>query len=292
MQRLLAAARPAAGPARRPAYRPRRRAPAGVLVAMAMLAPLVLCAGCGWLGGEEETAEGWWAGLSTAAKVFFGIAFVFSALFLWQFIMTLVGLAGGGADAEVGAGDTDVHFGAEAGEADAGALDAHVGDVDVGAEVGDVDVADADAHGFAVSEAETTISFKLLSLRSIITGGMLFGWAGALYVQEGVPLGTAMLLAMAWAAAGALVVAALMYGMRRMQETGNRRLATCVGQPGSVYMDIPKSGTGQVRTVVSGAVAFVPARTADGKPLKVGTPVRVRRLLDASTVEVEAVKDQ
>jgi len=281
MQRLVAEARSG-----------RRRSVAGVVATAAAMVPLlVLCAGCGWLGGEAAE-EGWWDGLETEAKVFFGIAFVFSALFLWQFIMTLVGLAGGGAEAEVGAGEADVHFDAEAGEADAGAMDADVGDAHVGVEVGgDVDLADADVHAIEVSEAETTISFKLLSLRSVITGGMLFGWAGALYVQEGVALGTAMLLAMAWAAAGAIVVAALMYGMRRMQETGNRRLSTCVGQAGSVYMDIPKSGTGKVRTVVSGAVAFVPARTADGKPLKAGTPVRVLRLLDPSTVEVEAVKE-
>jgi len=281
MQRLVAEAR---------SGRWRRSAVGVVATAAAVLASLVLCAGCGWLGGEAES-EGWWDGLSTAARIFFGIAFVFSALFLWQFIMTLIGLADGGAEAEVDVGDTDVHFDAEAGEADAGVMDAHVGDMEMHAEVGGGDADFADAHAMEVSEAETTISFKLLSLRSVITGGMLFGWAGALYVQEGVALGTAMLLAMAWAAAGAIVVAALMYGLRRMQETGNRRLSTCVGQPGSVYMDIPKAGTGKVRTLVSGAVAFVPARTADGKPLKAGTPVRVRRMLDASTVEVEAVKE-
>ena len=282
MRRLLANPQPAARPTR-------CRTAAVAAAAMAALVPLLLLAG-GACAAEEAADEGWWDGLSTEAKVFFSIAFVFSVLFLWQFIMTLVGLAGGGAEAEVGAGDADVHVGAEVGEADAGAVDADVGDVHVGAEVGgDADLADAD--GLEVSEAETTVSFKLLSLRSIITGGMLFGWAGGLYLQEGEPLGTAMLLAIAWAAAGALVVAALMYGMRRMQETGNRRLVTCVGQPGSVYMDIPKSGTGQVRTVVSGAVAFVSARTADGKALKAGTPVRVRRLLDPSTVEVEAVED-
>ena len=83
-----------------------------------------------------------------------------------------------------------------------------------------------------------------------------------------------------------------MYALRHLQETGTRRLVTCVGTPGTVYMDIPKGGTGKVRTVVSGSVAFVPARTAGGKALKAGTPVRVRRMLDASTVEVEEAKDQ
>jgi len=218
-------------------------------------------------GAENAEAEGWWSGLSSTNKAFFCFAFFFSALFLWQFVMTLIGLAGSGTDTELDAG-TDA-------------------DVDMDA---DMDM-DADAEAVEVTAHETTVSFKLLSIRSIITGGMLFGWAGALYLYDGTPLKTALLYAVAWALAGALVIAVLMYLMRHLQETGTPRLATCVGQPATVYMDIPASGTGKVRTLVSGAVSFVPARAADGQPMTAGTPVRVTRLLDASTVEVAPTDD-
>jgi len=225
-------------------------------------------------GGSVET-EGGWSGLTPANKILFCTAFFFSALFIWQFIMTMIGLAGSGADVEVDAdvgGDVDV--------------DADVGDVDAGgdfeAEAGDAGDADAEA-----AEGETALSFKLLSFRSVVAGGTLFGWAGALYLYNGIPLGTALVYALAWACAGALIVAILMYLMRRLQETGTSRLATCVGQPATVYMDIPASGAGKVRTLVSGAVRFVPARSAGGKALKAGTPVRVTRLVNPSTVEVE-----
>jgi membrane protein implicated in regulation of membrane protease activity len=80
--------------------------------------------------------------------------------------------------------------------------------------------------------------------------------------------------------------------MRRMQETGTRQLATAVGERGTVYMDIPAGGTGKVRTVVSGTVSFVDARSADREALKAGTPVRVRRLLDPSTIEVEKATEE
>jgi len=215
-------------------------------------------------GGSVET-EGGWSGLTPANKILFCTAFFFSALFIWQFIMTMIGLAGSGADVEV--------------DADVG------GDVDVDADVGDVD-AGGDFEAEA-AEGETALSFKLLSFRSVVAGGTLFGWAGALYLYNGIPLGTALLYALAWACAGALIVAILMYLMRRLQETGTSRLATCVGQPATVYMDIPASGAGKVRTLVSGAVRFVPARSAGGKALKAGTPVRVTRLVNPSTVEVE-----
>jgi len=255
--------------------------PCTVLLLGAALAGLVLLA-LPAVAGEPSSAadnepvetEGGWAGLSTANKIFFCIALFFSALFIWQFIMTMIGLAGSGADVEVAAdadvgGDVDV-------EADM--------DAEADFDAGDAGEADADA-----AEGETALSFKLLSFRSVVAGGTLFGWAGALYLYNGIPLGTALVYALAWACAGALIVAILMYLMRRLQETGTSRLATCIGQPATVYMDIPGSGAGKVRTLVSGAVRFVPARSAGGKALKAGTPVRVTRLVNPSTVEVEKI---
>ena len=216
----------------------------------------------------------WFSALSTANQVFFGIAALFSALFLWQLIMTIIGLAGGESDI-----DADVH--ADVGEMDHGDL------VHGGLEHGT-----AEGHEAAVDAADTAGSFRLLSLRSIITGGMMFGWAGALYMYNGVALSLALLYSLVWALAGMFVIALLFYFMRRMQETGTRQLATAVGERGTVYMDIPAGGTGKVRTVVSGTVSFVDARSADREALKAGTPVRVRRLLDPSTIEVEKATEE
>jgi len=245
---------------------------------------LVAATACGG-GAEDAETEGWWSGLSPANKVFFCIAFFFSALFLWQFIMTIIGLAGSGAEAELEAGgDVEV-------EAD---MDAEAADMEAGGHV-EADAGEVAGHApgdaAEVTAHETTVSFKLLSFRSVIAGGMMFGWAGALYLYNGLPLSRALLYALAWAFGGAFVVAILMYLMRRLQETGNVQLATCVGRRGTVYMDIPASGTGKVRTLVSGAIRFVPARGAGGAAVGAGTPVRVTRLLDTSTVEVERIDE-
>ncbi len=211
----------------------------------------------------------WWATLTGANQIFFAIAFFFSALFVWQFIATILGLASAETDVEVAAADADL------------------GEVDGAADAGDADF-DAGEAG----DADASISFKLLSFRSVIAFGMMFGWAGALYLYNGHELGSTLLYSMGWAFAGGLLVAVMLYLMRRMQESGTPRLATCVGQPGTVYMDIPAGGAGKVRTVVSGAVSFVAARGADGAGLKSGTPVRIRRMLDSSTVEVEAASNR
>ena len=84
-----------------------------------------------------------------------------------------------------------------------------------------------------------------------------------------------------------VLVSLIFYFLMKMTETGTRRLATVLGQRGTVYMDIPAGGSGQVKAVVSNTVSFINARAAGGQPLKAGTPVVVKRLLDASTVEVD-----
>jgi len=232
----------------------------------------------------------WWAGLTTLTQGFFAVALVFSCLFLWQLVAAVLGLAGHGADTDVDM-QTDVDAGADFhadADADLGGADAHFDtDVPHGADLHVAPGDQVDAADMTIHTVDTVASFKLLSIRSIIAFGMLFAWAGALYLMEGVAVPQAMLYALAWGLAGMLVVSALFYLMRRMTETGNIRLATCVGQPGTVYMDIPADGAGKVRTLVSGTVSFVPARAAGGAALKSGTPITVRRLLDATTVEVE-----
>jgi hypothetical protein len=207
----------------------------------------------------------------SATSVFYGIALFFSVLFLWQLVAALMGFAGSESEAEV---DTDVggdaDFEAEAPE-----------DFDLEAE-GGLETGEA-----GVGAGETAASFKILSLRSIIAFGMLFGWAGALYLREGRPLSQALLYAILWATAGGLLVSLGFYFMRRMQESGTPRIATCVGRPGTVYMDIPAGGSGQIRTLVGGVASTVAARSKSGEHLPQGTPVRVLRVLDAHCVEVE-----
>lgn len=58
--------------------------------------------------------EDWWGPLASAEKVFWGIALVFSVLFLIQFVLSLIGLDfDGDADIDVG-GDTSLDHGLDA----------------------------------------------------------------------------------------------------------------------------------------------------------------------------------
>lgn len=199
---------------------------------------------------------GWWNEITTLNQWFYGAALFFSVFFLWQLVMTLMGLTGG---EDV---DTDA--------------DAHV----------DVDDIEADSDSDA---ADTLGAFKLLSVRSILAFCMLFSWAGSLYLNKGETTVTAISYALLWGLIGMVLVASLFYFMRKLTETGNPRLSTSVGSPGSVYINIPPDGIGEVRVTVGRTVTVVKARGVDGSAIPAGTPITVVRVIAPGTVEVKTV---
>lgn len=192
----------------------------------------------------------WWAGLTWDNQLFYGSAALFSALFLWQFIASLLGLGDHG---DIGA-DTDVAAGA-----------GH-------------DVADASA------------GFHYISIRSVLSFLMMFSWSGALYRNNGTPMAWTLGYSLLWGLAGMFVTAFLVRQFAKLQESGNTTLAGCVGQSGSVYLDIPADGIGEVRVMVCSVMSTIKARSADRTAIKAGTPVVVTRVLDPTLLEVKPVE--
>ncbi len=209
----------------------------------------------------------WWSDISGLNRAFYFAAAFFSGLFLWQFIASMIGLAGG---------DLDI----EAHDIDAGDMDFDV----------DIDV-DFDGHLEDVDAIDSTTAFKMLSLRAILAFCTMFTWATAMYIDsEGIS--AALLYGIGWGLAAWLIISLLVNWMRKLAETGNARLVTCVGTKGTVYLDIPKGRTGEVRVMVSGRITLVKARTAGDGELKSGTPIRVTHKIDNTTVEVESTASQ
>ncbi len=216
----------------------------------------------------------WWSELTALNQGFYAAAAFFSVFFLWQMIMALIGL-GGGEDVDAD-GDAEAHI-----------------DTDVASDA-DADAdADVDGHGFeahSASDAEHSLAaFKLLSIRSILAFCMLFTWASALYLNTGEDIFIAMSYALVWGLAGMILVAAMFYLMRKLTETGTPRLSTSVGSTGSVYINIPSGGLGEVRVSVGGTVTVVKARGVDGAAIPAGVPVTVTKIIAPGTVEVKTV---
>lgn len=205
----------------------------------------------------------WWNNLTQLNQAFYGGAAFFSVFFVWQLISAFMGL------------DTD---------SDA--------EVDVDADAGDGDQAYDDFDDGTESDAgETTMAFKLLSVRSIVTFFTLFAWGGALYLNRGDAPARAMGLSAIWGLAGMLSVALFFFLLPKLAHTGTKSLKTAVGTQGSVYLNIPENGSGEIRVTVSGHMSHVRARGAGGKAFGAGARVRVVRQLDQTTVEVAALDE-
>lgn len=200
--------------------------------------------------------QAWWIELTPLNQALYGVAVFFSLLFLWQFITALLGLSG---SAE-GLMHDDLHAS------------------DTGPDV------DNDLQDHSVA------TFKLLSVRSVIAFGMLFGWAGALHLEAGMEMEESLLRGFVWGGAGMALVAYFFYKVQQLSESHNRNLTSCIGNEGEVYIDIPENGAGQIRVMESGAVNYISARGKDGLPIEHQTPVRVLRTIDITTVEVEPIQ--
>jgi len=195
----------------------------------------------------------WWAGLTTLNQFFYGGAFVLSAFFVWQLVMAFVGLGG---------------------------------HEDVTTQVDSMDHSGVD-HTADTDAADSVLAFKLVSVRSVIAFLTLFFWSAALYFKVyAQSLGWLMLISAAWGTGAMLLVAWVFHLMMKMTESGNQRVGTAVGASGSVYMDIPAGGSGEIIVMVSGIMTHVRARMRDGSAAKAGTKVRVTKVLDAGTLEV------
>ncbi|MBM4147686.1 MAG: hypothetical protein FJ224_01380 [Lentisphaerae bacterium] len=195
---------------------------------------------------------GWWAGLTVLNQCFYGAASFFAVVFVWQLASALMGI---GSEDDLDAGPDD-------------AADHPV---------------DGDAH-------DTVFAFQLISVRSIIAFCTLFTWAVSLHLNNGAAVRHALVFGLLWGTGAMFIVSLIPAVMRRLTETGNLKIASCVGSRGAVYGDIPESGVGEVRVSCNGVLTHLRARTVDGRPLRSGTSVTVVRVLESNTIEVKCDK--
>jgi len=81
-------------------------------------------------------------------------------------------------------------------------------------------------------------------------------------------------------------LAVLWWATPRLAEQSAISLNETVGLPATVYVSIPRQGTGQVRILIGDRVSYVRARSASGLSIRAGRAVRVVAA-DGPLLEVE-----
>lgn len=205
----------------------------------------------------------WWDGLCAVNRGFYMAAIGFGVIFVWQLLAMLFGLGGDDVDGDIDHGGMD------------GSHDGTYGDFE---------------HGAHSDALETIDAFKLFSMRSIVTFFTLFTWGTALYMNNGLVLSKSMLYGSLWGLTGMFLVALLLYGLKKLAETGTKDLNTCIGKTGTVYLNIPKNGIGEIKVQVSGVSNHVKARGVGGAALAANTAIKVVKRTEGNVFEVEEVK--
>ncbi len=193
----------------------------------------------------------WWAGLSVAMKVLWGITLGASLIFIIQTVLTFLGA-----------------------DADATGLDG-----------ADFDTSVSDAAG----DADLGGGSNLYTFRNLINFLLGFGWS-VILLEEAIPsVGLRLIVAVAVGVLLVALVMYLFRLLGKMQQSGNIDVySSAVGCEGTCYLTIPqsRSGEGKVQISIGGAVREYNAQTEDDSPITTGTPIKVVDVVNSITLLV------
>lgn len=197
----------------------------------------------------------WWAGLTVAMKILWGVTLAASLVFIIQTVLTFIGA-----------------------DVDAAGLDG----ADIDAPVGDVSDADLGGGG------------NLYTFRNLINFLLGFGWS-VILLEDAIPaLGLRLVVAVAVGVALVALVMWLFRLLGKMQQSGNIDVyKSAVGCEGTCYLTIPagRSGEGKVQISIGGAVREYNAQTEDGEPISTGTPIKVVDVINGITLLVSRLEN-
>ncbi len=202
----------------------------------------------------------WWASLSVAMKVLWGLTLAASLIFIIQSVLTFIG-----ADMD-GTGLDGADFDASGG-------------MDAGADGGNGDLSSGS---------------NLYTFRNLINFILGFGWS-VILLQGSVK--STFLLILISVLVGIGLVALVMYVFKllsKMQQSGNIDVySQAVGCHGTAYLTIPgeRSGEGKVQISINNAVREYNAQT-EGDTIPTGAPIRVTEVINGTTLLVETIQPE
>ncbi len=149
----------------------------------------------------------------------------------------------------------------------------------------DMHVGDADMSG----AGEHSSGLHLLSIRTIVSFFVGFGWMGVVALKRQMSLPATIAMAVLVGGVFMFLVFYLMKSLHSLRSSGSLDYRNAIGQTGSVYLTIPANhaGPGQIEVMIQGRLSVVHAYTKSGQPLANSSKVRVVGLIDQQTLLVE-----
>ena len=158
---------------------------------------------------------------------------------------------------------------------------------------------DADAHADFDSDmpgddiGDTDADFRLVSVQGVLAFLAIFGATGRAFLLDS-PLGNFGSLVAAFIC-GVIAMAAMGWSfmlMKRLQDSGNVNLRDAIGNEGTVYLNIPEGGAGEVQIVFAGKMQIHEATSESKEAIATGTPVIVVDVVGGRTMIVKPKDSQ
>lgn len=147
----------------------------------------------------------------------------------------------------------------------------------------------ADVYHDVDSASGTEVSFKVISLTTVLAFIAAFGWCGLAATTEfGLSQAAATGIAFVIGIIVMIAVAYLFKSIVGLETHGIAyRIEDSVGKTATVYERIPSDGTGVIQVSFAGMLREIKARSADGADIASGQTVIVASVLNDSTVSVK-----
>lgn len=138
--------------------------------------------------------------------------------------------------------------------------------------------------------ADADLSFKLLSVQGLTSFFMMFGLVGLALLKADVPVFLTVLGGMLAGLVTVAISGLIFSQMKRLQTEGTIDIQNTVGKEGSVYLTIPKQGSGQVQVITQGSLKIFDAVSSNKSVIATGEKIHVVGVAGGNTLIVEKVK--
>jgi len=149
---------------------------------------------------------------------------------------------------------------------------------------GELDGGDADADVGDGSHHHGD-GFKIISIHGLAAFFLMFGLAGfAAHRENNAPISVALIVGAAAGVASVWIISKLFMMAQKLQSVGNLDVSKAAGCMGTVYLKIPKGGSGRVVVNVRGRQREMDAVQLNGDEIDSGVPIVVVKIEGATAV--------
>jgi len=147
---------------------------------------------------------------------------------------------------------------------------------------GELDGGDADAGDVS---HHTGDGFKIISIHGLAAFFLMFGLVGfAAHRESNAPIPVALIVGAAAGMVSVWIISKLFMMARKLQSVGNLDISKAVGCMGTVYLKIPKGGSGRVVVNVRGRQREMDAVQLNGDEIDSDTSIVVVKIEGANAV--------